>query len=157
MIAKDQLEEISSLSIRLEERINAPLELTFEAILEELGPEGVVPGGKPFPMVLEPWPGGRWYRDLGENKGHLWGHVQVIKPPMLLEICGPLFMSYPAISHVRYQLADEGEGTRLVFSHRSIGLITPEHRAGVSEGWGTAIERVRELAERRVKRVVKPS
>ena len=41
-------------------------------------------------MKIEPWPGGRWYRDLGNNAGHLWGHVQVIKPPTLLEICGPL-------------------------------------------------------------------
>ena len=49
-----------------------------------------------FPMVIEPWPGGRWYRDLGNNAGHLWGHVQVIKPPTLLELCGPMFMSFPA-------------------------------------------------------------
>ena len=65
-------------------------------MLDQLGPEGQMPGGKPFPMKIEPWPGGRWYRDLGNNSGHLWGHVQVIKPPTLLEICGPLMMSYPA-------------------------------------------------------------
>ncbi len=55
-------------------------------MLERLGPQGQMLDGKPFPMRIEPWPGGRWYRDLGDNSGHLWGHVQVIKPPTLLEL-----------------------------------------------------------------------
>src|SRR5437879_2928779 len=80
----------------------------FEATLDQLGPEGQMPGGKPFPMKIEAWPGGRWYRDLGDHSGHLWGHVQVIKPPTLLEICGPLMMSYPALNHLQYSLKAEG-------------------------------------------------
>ena len=95
-----------------------------------------MPGGKPFPMVIEPWPGGRWYRDLGNNSGHLWGHVQVIKPPTLLEICGPLMMSYPAINHLQYRLKAEGGVTRLVFLHRAMGLILPEHREGIAQRLG---------------------
>ena len=86
-------------------------------------------------MVIEPWPGGRWYRDLGNDSGHLWGHVQVIKPPTLLEICGPLMMSYPAINHLQYRLKAEGGTTRLLFHHRGMGLILPEHRDGMPEGW----------------------
>ena len=73
--------------------IDAPVEVTFDAVLAELGPEGSMPDGKPFPFKLEPWPGGRWFRDLGNDSGHFWGHVQVIKPPKLIEICGPTFMS----------------------------------------------------------------
>ena len=38
--------------------IAAPIEIAFEAMLEELGPGGEMPDGKPFPMVIEPWPGG---------------------------------------------------------------------------------------------------
>ena len=79
-------QEIQTISITKEIEIAAPIEIAFEAMLEEIGPDGEMPGGKPFPMVIEPWPGGRWYRDLGDNSGHLWGHVQVIKPPTLLEI-----------------------------------------------------------------------
>ena len=117
--------------------IAAPIEITFEAVLAELGPEGQMPDGKPFPFTLEPWPGGRWFRDLGNNAGHLWGHVQVIKPPTLLEVCGPMFMSYPAINHVQYRLTpdENGDGTRLKLTHRAIGQIAPEHSAGVSDGW----------------------
>jgi len=100
-------------------------------------------------MKLEPWPGGRWYRDLGNKAGHFWGHVQVIKPPKLLEICGPLFMSYPAISHLQYRLTAEGGVTRLTLAHRAIGQIAPEHREGVVRGWGHLLTKVREVAERR--------
>src|SRR5262245_7495085 len=83
--------------------IAAPIESSFEAVLAQLGRESQMPDGRPFPMKFEPWPGGRWYRDLGNNSGHLWGHVQVIKPPTLLEIWGPLMMSYPAVNHLQYR------------------------------------------------------
>ena len=109
-------QEIQTISISREIEIAAPIEIAFEAMLEEIGPGGEMPDGRPFPMVIEPWPGGRWYRDLGNNAGHLWGHVQVIKPPTLLELSGPMFMSFPAANHVQYRLTAEGEGTRLKFT-----------------------------------------
>ncbi len=144
-------EAIHTLNISQETQIAAPIEVAFEAVLEELGPGGEMPDGKPFPMTIEPWPGGRWYRDLGNNSGHLWGHVQVIKPPALLEICGPLFMSYPAVNFLQYRLTADGSGTRLKLTHRALGLITAEHREGVVEGWGHSLKRICELADRRIK------
>ena len=138
-----------SFEIGKEIGISAPIEFAFEAMLDTLGPEGQMPGGKPFPMKIEPWPGGRWYRDLGNNSGHLWGHVQVIKPPTLLEICGPLMMSYPAANHLQYRFKADGGVTRLVFLHRAMGSILPEHRDGMPKGWQYWLERIRELAEKK--------
>ena len=140
---------VQTLEIRKEEMIDAPIDIVFQAVLDQLGPEGQMPGGQPFALKLEPWPGGRLYRDLGNNAGHLWGHVQVIKPPTLLEICGPMPMSNPAINHVQYRLTAEGGGTRLKFTHKGMGLIAPEHRDGMGQGWGYKIQRIRELAARR--------
>src|SRR5204863_4627511 len=137
------------LTIQKEIDIAAPASIAFEAILEEIGPRNTRPDGVAMPFTLEPWPGGRYFRDLGNNTGHLWGHVQVIKPPTLLEISGPLFMSYPAVSHVQYRLTAEGARTRLKFAHRAIGQITPDHREGVVEGWTSILTRIREAAERR--------
>jgi uncharacterized protein YndB with AHSA1/START domain len=142
--------EIQAINILKDIEIAAPPEIAFEAVLEELGPAGEMPGGKPFPMVIEPWPGGRWYRDLGDKAGHFWGHVQVIKPPTLLELCGPMFMSYPAINHVQYRLTAEGDGTRLKLTHRAFGPIPPEVREGAGEGWDHGLKRIREIAERLV-------
>ena len=146
----NEREAVHTFEIRKEIEIAAPPELTFAAMLEELGPEGQMPGGKSLSMKIEPWPGGRWYRDLGNNSGHLGGHVQVIKPPTLLEICGPMPMSYPAINHVQYRLKAEGAGTRLTVHHRAMGLILPEHRDGMPEGWEHGLARIRELAERKL-------
>src|SRR5215471_1253619 len=150
-MATDVLEQevVHTFFVRKEIAIAAPIDITFEAVLDQLGPESQMPDGRPFPMKLEPWPGGRWYRDLGNNSGHLWGHVQVIKPPTLLEIWGPLMMSYPAVNHVQYRLKAEGRGTKLAFVHRAMGLILPDHRDGMPKGWGHWLERIGEIAERK--------
>ncbi len=137
------------LHIHKEIDINAPVEIAFEALLEQLGPKSEMLDAKPMPMKIEPWPGGRWYRDLGKNSGHLWGHVQVIKPPKLLEVCGPLPMSFAAINHVQYRLTEQGAGTRLSLTHRAMGEIPPEHRDGMPKGWEYILKKIRELAERR--------
>jgi hypothetical protein len=142
---------IQTLEVIRDEEIAAPIEIVFETILEQLGPVNERPDGTPLPMKIEPWPGGRWFRDLGNNTGHFWGHVQSIKPPTLLEIHGPLFMSSAAISHVLYRLSSERGATRLNFSHRAIGQIAPEHREGVNQGWTSVLSRIRENAERRRK------
>jgi uncharacterized protein YndB with AHSA1/START domain len=138
---------ISAFDIRNETEIAASIEVTFEAVLEQLGPGGEMPDGTPFPFKLEAWPGGRWYRDLGNNAGHLWGHVQVIKPPTLLEIVGPMPMSYPAINHLQYRLKAEGGKTRLTLHHRAMGLITPDHREGMPKGFEFWLQAIRKRAE----------
>lgn len=129
--------------------IKAPLAVAFEAVLEQLGPGNEMLDGTPMPLKLEAWPGGRWFRDLGNNSGHLWGHVQVIKPPKLLEICGPLFMSFAATNHVQYRLTEQGAGVKLSFTHRALGAIPPEHREGMPKGWNYILEKIREKAEKR--------
>lgn len=137
---------LATLYIARDVLIAAPLQGVWDATLEQLGPAGDMPDGSPFPMTLEPWPGGRWFRDLGGNSGHLWAHVQVVKPPRLLELCGPLFMSYPAISHVAYRLTPEGNATRLSILHRAVGLIPAEHREGVVMGWEHELRRIAQRA-----------
>ncbi len=153
MLTATAEETIHTFNISKQIQIAAPIEATFEAVLEELGPGGQLPDGKPFPMKIELWPGGRWYRDLGETGGHkyghLWGHVQVIKAPTLLELCGPMMMSYPASNHVQYRLKPAGGGTLLTIIHRAMGPIPPEHRDGMPEGWEHGLKRIKELAERR--------
>jgi hypothetical protein len=138
---------IHTLEIVKSSEIAAPADIVFETVLDLIGPESEMPDGTPFPMKIEPWPGGRWYRDLGNSSGHYWGHVQVIKPPALIEICVPLFMSFPVVSHVQYRLVACDVGTRLTITHRALGLIPADIRA--QEGWEFQIQRVRKVAEER--------
>jgi len=147
MTQAPQTIEDLTLSVTHEIHVRATLEATFAALLTELGPENQTPDGVPMPMKIEPWPGGRWYRDLGGDNGHLWGHVQAIKRSTLLEICGPLFASYPFLSNVQYRLAEADGGTRISFRHTALGLIDDQHRQGVARGWAAYLERVRLRAE----------
>jgi uncharacterized protein YndB with AHSA1/START domain len=142
-----QAVENMTLSIKQEIHVQAPLDTTFAALLEQLGPYNETPDGKTLSMKIEPWPGGRWYRDLGDNNGHFWGHVQAIKRPTLLEITGPLFASYPFVSNVQYRLSEKDGGTLISFHHSALGVIDDQHREGVGKGWSSMLERIRRHAE----------
>ncbi len=124
-----------SLDLVEETRVRASLDDTFAALLEELGPANRGMHEAPMPMVLEAWPGGRWFRDLGEQNGHCWGHVQAIRRPTLLEICGPLMMSFAVASNVQYRLKQEGDDTVLTLRHTAIGLFPDGFKLPLSQGW----------------------
>jgi hypothetical protein len=138
-----------TLKISQEVHVKASLAVTFDALLEQIGPANSTPEGRPLPMKIEPWPGGRWYRDLGDNNGHLWGHVQAIKRPTLLEFTGPLFASYPFVSNVQYRLTEVDGGTMIAFRHTALGFIQEDHKGGVNKGWAWMLERTRKVAEAR--------
>jgi hypothetical protein len=136
-----------TLLITEEIRIGAPIDVTFTCLLEQLGPYSERPDGSSMAMVLEPWPGGRWYRDLGNGEGHFWANIQAIKRPTLLELAGPLMMSYPVANNVQYRLSEENGQTVIRFRHSAFGLIQEEHRKGVVTGWGYIHSCVRKRAE----------
>jgi uncharacterized protein YndB with AHSA1/START domain len=136
-----------SLNVVEEFRVRASLEATFDALLQQMGPANETPEGVPLPMVLEARPGGRWFRDLGNDDGHFWGVVQAIKRPTLLEITGPLFMSHPVVSNVQYRLKEVEGGTLIAFRHAALGFVPDEYRSGLSGGWKALFGRVRHQAE----------
>jgi hypothetical protein len=77
----------------------------------------------------------------------------VIKPPKLIEITGPLFMSYPAMNHVQYRLTEEGPmSTHLKLTHRACGFLDPQHTKGVNTGWQEVLDNVKNIAARRMKK-----
>jgi uncharacterized protein YndB with AHSA1/START domain len=141
--------EIENLTVNVNQEVHvqASLETTFAALLEQMGPGNDTPEGNPLPMKIEAWPGGRWYRDLGDGNGHLWGHVQAIKRPTLLEITGPLFMSYAVVSNLQYRLSEVEGGTMIKFHHKAFGLIPDDHKRGMVKGWSHILARARERAE----------
>lgn len=147
-LAMSEVESLS-LAVNQEIRINAPIETAFEALLDQLGPCNEHPNGDSMQMKLEPWPGGRWFRDLGDNNGHYWATVQAIKRPTLLEFAGPLMMSYPVSNNVQYRLSEENGVTTIKFRHSGFGLISDDHRKGVSTGWNYFHEQVRLRAEKK--------
>lgn len=136
-----------TLNLTKEMRVKASLENTFDAMLEQLGPENETPEKK-MPMKIEPWPGGRWFRDLNNNNGHFWATVQAIKRPELLELWGPLFMSFPVINNMQYRLTKVEDGTLITFRHTAFGFIPDEARDGMTKGWQNFLDRIQRAAER---------
>lgn len=128
--------------------VKASIEATFEAVLEQLGPANELQPGAPLPMTFEAWPGGRWFRDLGDGNGHCWGHVQAIKRPTLVEIHGPLMMSYPATNNIQYRLSAVEGGTLIKFHHKAFGLIQEDHKEGFRKIWGHKNPLLKTLAEK---------
>ena len=148
MIAVAPAIENLSLNITEETHVRSSLTATFAALLQEMGPSNEGENGAPMPMNLEPWPGGRWFRDLGANNGHLWGHVQAIKQPTLLEITGPLMMSFAVASNLQYRLKEIDGGTLITLRHTALGLFPDGYREALSQGWPQLFDRVRRRVEK---------
>ena len=141
--ALDQL----TLDITEEILVRAPIDKAFAALLEELGPSNRGHNDTPMPMMLEAWPGGRWFRDLGNGNGHFWGQVQAIKAPALLEITGPMMMSFAVASNVQYRLKAADGGTLITLRHTALGLFPDGYRTPLSQGWTFIFERLRRRLE----------
>ncbi len=150
MMPTEQALENYNLTITQEIHVNAPLNVTFDALIEEL--QNMVSSRGPMPMKLEAWPGGRWYRDLGDNNGHFWAVVQAINRPTLLEFHGPLMMSFPVVSNVQYRLTEAKGGTLITFHHLAFGHVPEDFRTGATAGWAGFFERLTKRLEANAKR-----
>jgi hypothetical protein len=139
--------KLEEMVLDLEQHVEVKADIgdVFKGVLRQFGEGSTNPNGESMQMILEQWPGGRWFRDRGNGIGHLWGHVQVLKPPVLLELSGPLFMSYPALNHIEVRLDQIAGGTKVTLRHRAIGAIEPAHREGVSKGWQHYLDSINKM------------
>jgi uncharacterized protein YndB with AHSA1/START domain len=138
---QDLIEYVQELEIK------ASPEKTFEGLIKHLTDMQGEPGNPSIKLTLERRPGGRWFRDLGNDSGHLWGFVQAIKPPTLLEIFGPLMLSYPVACHLMVRLSPIEGGTKLVFRNEILGPVPPEFIDGMGEGWGGILKNMKKELE----------
>lgn len=127
--------------------IHTAPEKVFEGLIKHLCDMEGEPGKPRVQLKLERKPGGRWYRDLGSDSGHLWGFVQSIKPPTLLEIWGPMMISNPVACHLIARLTPTSGGTKVVFKNEVLGPIPEEYREemkkGMEAGWGQLLDAVK--------------
>jgi hypothetical protein len=71
-----------------------------------------------------------------------------MKPPKLLQITGPMIMSYPVASHVQYRLIESGKGITLTLTHRVIGDIAAEHREKVGKVWQHFLSSIKDRSKK---------
>jgi hypothetical protein len=67
--------KIEDLTLDVEEsvEINGAAEDVFKSVLYRFGEGNVRPDGDSLELQIEPWAGGRWYRDRGEGIQHFVG------------------------------------------------------------------------------------
>jgi uncharacterized protein YndB with AHSA1/START domain len=147
MVAVASVLDNLTVNITYDVHVRSSLAATFAAILDQMGPYNEGYNGTPMPMTLEAWPGGRWFRDLGDNNGHYWGTVQAIKQPTLLEITGPLMVSAPVVSNVQYRLKEADGGTLITFRHTAFGPMPDGFGEGLQQGWNLLLQQVKKRAE----------
>ncbi|NNE42944.1 MAG: SRPBCC domain-containing protein [Gemmatimonadetes bacterium] len=128
--------------IEIERQINAPINDVFESLLTQMGEESVTHEGNALHLKIEAFPGGRWYRDLGDGNGHYWGTVQSIKRPVLMEITGPLFMSHPVTNNVQYRLEETDGVTTLKLVHTGFGPTPEGLTDAMHGGWTDQMDRI---------------
>ncbi len=114
---------------------------------EPLGPGFATPNGESLRLKIEPWPGGRWFRDFGNNQGHYWATVQAIKRPTLLEFTGPLMMSCAVTNNIQYRLSEERGVTLIQFHHYGFGIVPASRQADMSQGWSFLHDAIQRRAE----------
>ncbi|MGA2341381.1 MAG: SRPBCC domain-containing protein [Terracidiphilus sp.] len=129
--------DLESLSFKIEQeiRVRASLEVTFAALLDQLASGFEKDDGTSMPFKLEAWPGGRWFRDLGDR-------------PTLIEFSGPLMMSFPVANNVQYRLSEQDGETIIKFHHTGFGNVPEDFKKGMKGGWTKINETVRQRAEK---------
>jgi hypothetical protein len=135
------------MEIEQELKIRGSINTVFEQLIYVFSEGMAYEDGRSMNMKLERRPGGRWFRDLGNDSGHLWGFVQSIKPPTLLELYGQLFMSGAAANHIMMRLTEAEDGTVINFRHSALEEIDDEMKQNMSNGWKGMLEVVRKRCE----------
>jgi len=131
------------LNINQEISIEAAPDDVYRGLIDHLTKLHAGPENEPIPMVLEEWPGGRWFREFEGGAGHLWGFVQAIKPPSLIEIYGPLFMSFAVANNVQIRLEPTANGTTVSLKHQVLGAVPDDYREGIGLGWSGMLDRIK--------------
>ncbi|MBL8757753.1 MAG: SRPBCC domain-containing protein [Phycisphaerae bacterium] len=142
--------EDGQFSIEQEVRIAAPREAAWRGLLD-VGAWWCHHFAKAGPrMVLEPFPGGRFYEDSADGTRALFGTVTFIRAPEVIRLAGPLGMStLPVVSVYEWALAEDGPGASVLrLSHHARGLIRTDWREAHDRGWQTLWVRLRALVER---------
>ncbi len=116
--------------------IDAPLDRTFRYFVDRIGDWLLgYPSRENLDLKLEPFAGGRIYRDLPNGASIWWATVQIYRPNERLDFAGPLFVTAPSLSHVHVEFGEDTNGaSRVSVHHRTIGE-TPAHPELVETVW----------------------
>ena len=127
------------MDIRQEVTLPAAPERVFASLTREIGKWWTSPyrqagAGSTLRLIPEI---GEPMIETGAN-GHdvIWGRVEEVRAPDILYIAGRFAVTGAVAGRIHFDLAPDGAtGCKLTVSHQAMGRISPEVRAGFTEGW----------------------
>ena len=137
--------------------IEAPIERVWRAMVvdtNEWWHREFFIGPDPKALLIEPRLGGRMYEDWGDGEGMIWGHVNMVRSPELLQIVGDCSKDFggPSRHIMTWNLEQDGGTTRLRLEHSIHGHVTAQVEENTSAGWkrlfGECFKRYVETGER---------
>lgn len=100
-------------------------------------------------LRFEPRLGGRLGTTTGslDESGQLWGWVSELAPERALALDGGMGLPGPVHGQWRMELAPDGSATRVVVTHRVVGEVAEDDRAGFTERWPLTLQALATRAE----------
>jgi len=129
-------------------RINASPQKTWKSLLNIGNWFKFDPTEKPR-AKLEPWVGGRFYREEPSGEAALHGIVTYFQPNKLLRLSGPIGMSHLPVSNAFiFELTPDKKGTILKLCQRTFGYMDPDLKNRYQGGWKKLLPQLKALAEK---------
>ncbi|MBV9079113.1 MAG: SRPBCC family protein [Methylobacteriaceae bacterium] len=131
--------------------VRLPTERAFEVFVGRMGDwwaKGKTIGKNPHrAIVLEPYPGGRWYEEDAAGTQCEWGRVLAWEPPHRLLLAWHLDASFThdpgCETEVLITFTPEASGTRVTLEHRHLERFGPSAErvaAALAGGWPTRLQ-----------------
>ncbi len=124
-------EEVRSVRLECELRIQASPERVFQTITEESSSwfPYTYGGERTQRIVVEQKVGGLHYEDWGDGAGHLYGNVTVFDPPRQFALRGRIMPG--TILDTNYDFEPDGDGVVIHVSKVAVGPMTEEDAASI--------------------------
>jgi len=149
----DDAPSVGVFHIEQEVTIDAPPERVFDAITKDVaawwGEPHMYDEERARDIRLEPILGGDFYEDWGNGEGAAYATVTLLRRPERLRMTGGMGMSGAVAGVIDIRLTPQGKSTIVRLSHRAVGEVTAETRAGYDNGWKVLLsERLKAFVER---------
>ena len=131
------------LDIRQEISLPAPKVRVFEALTKDINAwwgDKARQAGVGSTIRLTPEIGADMIETRDGQHAVIWARVEEVRAPDLLFLAGRFAVNGALAGRIQFELADEGEGTKLTLTHQAIGHIPEEMQAHFSNGWNELID-----------------
>lgn len=153
MTATQTASSTRTTTVQGEIEIDAPRERVFEAILRETeswfwpGRDG----DRNPPSKIEPWVGGRFWRDesaqRGDGAGELYATLATVRPPEMVRMVGDFASEHAYCGTITIRLDESGVGTRVRVTHACSGDVPEDKVREFDDGWRDELGNLKRFVE----------